>query len=82
MFADRHPQIRKLMRMDPSFNDIKHQFDPWHAAKGICKSLNKASMKKNRGKLLQWIQSILNHLWWSVSACDKDPQVLYEKVTI
>ena len=48
MFADRHPQIRKLMRVDPSFNDIKHQFDPWHAAKGICKSLNKASMKKKQ----------------------------------
>ena len=82
MFADRHPQIRKLMRVDPGFNDIKHQFDPWHAAKGICKSLNKASMKKNRSKLLQWIPTILNHFWWSVSACDKDPQVLYEKVTI
>ena len=46
----RHPQIRKLMRVDPSFNGIKHQFDPWHVAKGICKSLNKASVKKKQGQ--------------------------------
>ena len=36
------------MRVGPSFNDINHQFDPWHVAKGICKRLNKASVKKNR----------------------------------
>ena len=48
MSTDRHPQIRKLMRLDPSFNVIKHQFVPWHVAKGICKSLNKASVKKKQ----------------------------------
>ena len=37
------------MRVDPSFNGIKHQFDPWHVAKGVCKSLNKTSVKKKTG---------------------------------
>ena len=43
MSFDRHPQIHKLMRVDPSFNDIKHL-----VAKGICESLNKASVKKKK----------------------------------
>ena len=45
--TDRHPQIGRLMRVGPSFNDIK-QFDPWHVAKDICKSHNKTSMKKKQ----------------------------------
>ena len=40
VFADRHPRICKLMTVNPLFNDIKHQFYPWHAAEGICKSLD------------------------------------------
>ena len=92
MFADRHPRIRKLMTVNPLFNDIKHQFYPWHAAEGICKSLDFTNFtpksdfsiheKKKMGKLLQWIPSILNHFRWSVSTSNKDPQVLYEKVII
>ena len=46
--AERHLQICKLMRVDPSFNDIKHEFDPSHVAKSICKRPNKASMKKKQ----------------------------------
>ena len=42
------------MTVNPLFSDIKHQFDPWHAAEGICKSLDKslilASMKKKQGQ--------------------------------
>ena len=37
--TDRHSQIRKLMRMDPRFNHIKHEFDPWHVIKGIAKKM-------------------------------------------
>ena len=76
---DRHPQIHKLMRVDPSFNDVKHQFDLWHVAKGICESLNKASVKKKTGQAVA-IDTIciVNHFWWSVSTCNKDPQLLYE----
>ena len=39
--TDRYLQIRKVMRVNPSFNDIKHQFDQSHVAKSICKRHNK-----------------------------------------
>lgn len=77
--TDKHTQIRKLMRVDPTFKNIKHQFDPWHIAKGICKKLNKAAKKNALKSLLEWVPSIVNHFWWSVSTCNKDPQLLYEK---
>ena len=35
--TDKHTQIRKLMRVDPQFNSIKHQIDPWHVAKSSVK---------------------------------------------
>ena len=38
--TDRHPQIRKLMRIDPKHNNIKHSVDPWHLIKGMKKKLN------------------------------------------
>lgn len=44
--TDRHPMIRKEMRVNPNFNHIIHQFDPWHVAKGISKKLIQASKKK------------------------------------
>ena len=44
--TDRHIQIRKLMRTDPEFNNIKHQFDPWHVIKGVSKKKNLAAKKK------------------------------------
>lgn len=44
--TDRHNQIKKLMRVDERFNNIIHQFDPWHIAKGMSKKLSKASKKK------------------------------------
>ena len=77
--TDKHTQIRKLMRVDPNFNTIKHQFDPWHIAKSVCKKLHKASKKKAKESLIEWIPAIVNHFWWSVSTCNNDPQLLYEK---
>lgn len=77
--TDKHVQIRKLMRVDPEFNNISHQFDPWHIAKAICKKISKASKKKSRDSLLEWVPSIVNHFWWSVTTAGKNPQVLYEK---
>ena len=69
------------MRVDPEFNDTKHQIDPWHVAKGICKKMHKASKKKAKESLLEWIPSIVNHFWWSVTTSNKDPQLLYEKLS-
>ena len=44
--TDRHPQIRQLMRADPSFNSIIHTFDPWHIIKELNKMLNAISKQK------------------------------------
>lgn len=29
-----------------------------------------------------WIQAVFNHLWWSTDTCDKDPEVLVEKLLL
>lgn len=52
MSGDRHKEIFQLMRVDPSFNDIKHQFHLCHVAKGISKRL-KTHMKINKSRKLQ-----------------------------
>lgn len=44
--TDRHVMIRKLMATNTKYKHIKHQFDPWHIAKGILKKLVKFSKKK------------------------------------
>ena len=46
--TDRHASIKKLMRTDPRFQHILHQFDPWHIGKGLIKKLIKASKKKGK----------------------------------
>ena len=43
--TDQHVQIKQLMKSDPRFKHILHQFDPWHIAKGISKKMTKASKK-------------------------------------
>jgi len=44
--TDRHLQICKLLRVDPSYNYINHLIDPWHLIKGIKKKLNAKAKKK------------------------------------
>ena len=79
--TDRHIQIRKLMRTDPEFNNIKHQFHLWHVLKGVSKKMNLPGKKKSREQLLTWIPSIVNHFWWSLSTCNGDSDIMYEKFT-
>ena len=42
----RHTGIKKLMRTEERFQDILHQFDPWHVGKSLLKKFMKASQKK------------------------------------
>ncbi|XP_057311946.1 uncharacterized protein LOC130649632 [Hydractinia symbiolongicarpus] len=77
--TDKHTQIRKLMRVNPEFNTIKHQFDPWHVAKNINKKINKIAKKKSHESLLEWVPSIVNHFWWSVTTANGDADLIYEK---
>ena len=75
--TDRHVTITARMRSD--FPNIVHQYDVWHLAKSVTKKLTKKAKKKCNEELLPWIQSISNHLWWSVATCDGDISVMIEK---
>ncbi|XP_062517566.1 uncharacterized protein LOC134192823 [Corticium candelabrum] len=77
--TDRHIQIAATMRK--KYPNIDHQFDVWHVSKGIAKKLTQKGKSKRCTKLLPWIQSISNHLWWSSQSCDGDSQILTEKWT-
>ena len=44
--TDRHSGVKREMKTNPKFTHIKHQFDPWHIAKGLSKKINKATKTK------------------------------------
>ncbi|KAL9958117.1 hypothetical protein ACROYT_G035088 [Oculina patagonica] len=75
--TDRHSQISKEMRVNHPDKD--HQYDPWHLAKSISKKLGSAANKRGCGELKPWIPSIINHLWWSATTCEGNPELLKEK---
>ena len=74
--TDRHTQIRKYMREEPTIN---HQFDVWHFVKNIKKKLLAASKKSSCKIIEKWIKSIGNHFWWSCATCNGDAELLREK---
>ena len=59
---DRHRGVGTLMILDYPY--ISHQYDVWHMAKGVVKQLTQKGKLKHCERLLPWIQSISNHLWW------------------
>lgn len=66
-------QVSCYMKNDRS--DIVHQYDVFHTAKGLTKQLWKASRNKDNEDVAMWIQSIINHLWWSCATCGGDENV-------
>ena len=50
-------------------------------AKSEVKQLTQKGKLKHCERLLPWIQSISNHLWWAVQTCNGDAQLLTEKWT-
>lgn len=77
--TDRAPSIRKIMR--ESYPDLRHQFDPWHVAKGVKKKATAAARKKENRDLQPWIKSLGNHFWWSCSSCGGDEKELRRRWT-
>ncbi len=71
--TDRHVQIAAFMKHERP--DLMHQFDVFHVAKSITKSLRQVAQKKSNEQLLPWIQSVSNHLWWSCKTCQGDELV-------
>ena len=77
--TDRHRGVGALMKSDYPY--ISHQYDVWHMAKGVVKQLTQKGKLKHCERLLPWIQSISNHLWWAAQTCNGDAQLLTEKWT-
>ena len=77
--TDRHRGVGALMKSD--YSHISHQYDVWHMAKGVIKQLTQKGKLKHCERLLPWIQSISNHLWWAAQTCNGDAQLLTEKWT-
>ena len=75
--TDKHVTITARMRTE--FPKIIHQYDVWHLSKSVTKKLTKKAKKKCNEELLSWIQSVSNHLWWSVATCDGNTSVMKEK---
>ncbi|XP_014678322.1 PREDICTED: uncharacterized protein LOC106818115 [Priapulus caudatus] len=79
--TDRHVQIASMMKKEPEYQHINHQFDVWHLAKSISKKLLRTAKRKECEGLLPWIKSIKNHLWWSSATCNGDSKLLKDKWT-
>ena len=77
--TDRHKGVGALMKSEYPYNS--HQYDVWHMAKGVVKQLTQKGKLKHCERLLLWMQSISNHLWWAAQTCNGDAQLLTEKWT-
>ena len=75
--TDRHRGVGALIK--PDYSHISHQYDVWNMAKGVVKQLTHKGKLKHCERLLPWIQSISNHLWWAAQSCNGDAQLLTEK---
>lgn len=71
--TDRHGGIRKLMR--EQYGSIVHEYDLWHIIKGVKKKLSKTGDKM----LMQWLQAIVNHLWFCAATCRGSAAMLKTK---
>ena len=71
--TDRHPQVTYFMKTQK--NEIIHQYDTFHVAKGVTKELARLAKGKNCGEVLSWIQSVSNHLWWACASCEGNTEV-------
>ena len=74
--TDRNTSIKKAMR---SHRGIDHQFDVWHYAKSVASKIRNSCTRKDHKLLLEWLPSIINHLWWCCQTCDGSAEVLQEK---
>ncbi|XP_023819663.1 uncharacterized protein LOC101164121 isoform X2 [Oryzias latipes] len=80
IITDRHVQLRKWIR--ENLPDVQHLLDVWHVAKGLRKKLVALSKEKDCTDLKEWIDSIINHLYWSVMSTDSaEPNLVEAKWT-
>ncbi|XP_077551794.1 uncharacterized protein LOC144165999 isoform X2 [Haemaphysalis longicornis] len=72
--TDRHAAIKKHMRTKEP--DVLHKFDVWHVAKGIKKKLVAVSKRAECAELQEWVQPVVNHLYWCVAVSKGDGLLL------
>ncbi|KAI4824031.1 hypothetical protein KUCAC02_012576 [Chaenocephalus aceratus] len=76
--TDGHTQINKWLKENQEHVD--HRFDVWRLAKNLKKQLVKLAKDKQCTAIGEWIQSILNHLYWcAVSTPDGNGEIIAEK---
>ena len=73
--TDENTKIAKLVR--ESFPDIDHNYDVWHKARLIKRKLQK--MAEKLPKILDFVNVLVNHFWYSCKSCAGKPQVLLER---
>eukprot|EP00112_Aurelia_sp_Birch-Aquarium-sp1_P012866 Seg2710.2 transcript_id=Seg2710.2/GoldUCD/mRNA.D3Y31 product="hypothetical protein" protein_id=Seg2710.2/GoldUCD/D3Y31 len=61
-FAAAHPELGKL----------SHSLDIWHKAKKLSKNLHAAAKDKDATSLKPWIDSVVNHFWYSCELAKGD----------
>ncbi|XP_016361867.1 uncharacterized protein LOC107703658 [Sinocyclocheilus anshuiensis] len=70
IITDRHPPIQKFLRE----RNIVQFYDVWNFEKGLSKKLDKLSQKKGCEILKNWLHSIKNHVYWSVTSSTSGPE--------
>ncbi|XP_052434176.1 uncharacterized protein LOC127974730 isoform X1 [Carassius gibelio] len=76
--TDRHPQIQKFLKD----RKIIHCYDVWHMAKGLSKKMEKLSREKDCSLVKKWHKSIINHLYWSATSSESEPEKLAKWTSI
>jgi hypothetical protein len=74
--TDRHASIKKYLSGMPT---VKHWFDVWHVAKGVYKKVCELGKKRGHETVLQWAQSISNHVYWCAATSNGDPELVRQK---
>ena len=79
--TDRHPQVQKYLKTDETVTafSIRHFYDVWHIAKSVKKRIEKQSQQSEYRELLQWKNTVTNHLYWCAATSDGDGAMIVEK---
>ncbi|CAN7990177.1 unnamed protein product [Ixodes hexagonus] len=79
LVTDRHSEGKAMMKKHHP--DIKHRFDVWHAAKGVNKKIVAAAQTKQHRVPLQWLKTIIRHIYWCARTSNGNGQLLLAKWT-
>ncbi|XP_028436431.1 uncharacterized protein LOC114557245 [Perca flavescens] len=67
---NRHPQVQKFLRE----SNITHFYNVSHIEKDISKQLEAFAKMKDGEKLIKWMPSIQNHMYWTAASSTTGPE--------